>query len=65
MIGATCRFLSDYHMALLAFCAHTDLLLCIGCHLGWESVTVDPVPSCMGPCKNQAHERHNFSSAVI
>ena len=23
MIGATCRFLSDYHMALLAICAHT------------------------------------------
>ena len=45
MIGVTCRFLYDYHMALLAFCAHTYLLLCIGCHLGWRSVTIDPVPS--------------------
>ena len=25
----------------LPYCAHT---LCIGCHLGWQSVTIDPVP---------------------
>ena len=45
MIGVACQFLYDYHMALLAICAHTYLLLCIGCHLGWGSVTIDPVPS--------------------
>ena len=64
MIGVVCRFLYDYHKALLAICAHTYLLLCIGCHLGWGSVTIDPVPL-LGPCKNLAHERHNFSSAMI
>ena len=45
MIGVTCGFLYDYHMALLAFCVHAYLLLCIGCHLGWGSVTIDPVSS--------------------
>ena len=39
MIGVMCRFLYNYHMALLA------LLPCIGCHLGWGSVTIDSVPS--------------------
>ena len=60
MIGVTCRFLYDYHTAL-----STYGLIALHRLSPWMEKCNNRSSTITGPCKNQAHERQNFSSAVI